>query len=510
MTISEICLSIDLGTTGIKVAAFDQRLCCLGSLVVENQLHYPAPGWVEQDPAHFWSSALELTRLTAARLGDDAHRVVAIVCSGQMGGVMGIDEDWNAVGHFDAILDPRSNVCQALVAPHAAAIQTIAGGMTTQLEKMLYWRAYRPEAYARIRKFLGLNGYLAGKLAGLPTAEAFTDVTFSMVSGVMNAVTGAWDDELLGLFDLPRDKLPRVLEPQAVIGRLAPELADWLGLPRGVAILAGAGDGAVTYAGAGVSRPGMALDLAGTACALGAYSYQFLPDVKQQLFLNLKSPTAPGWHLIYANQFGRTHRWFLDTFCQDLVREGDVDRAYAAMDEQAAALPPGAGGLLAVPHLSGRASPPKPHWRGAWLGFGLGFTRAHFYRSLLEAHAAELWLVKAQLAALSAALEPQEVIVTGGGSRSDFWNHLKADVLGSTYRRLAESDVITLRGDAMIAARARGWPELGGGTAVAFDREYRPDAENTQRYAEIIRDYEALGEGLDPVMAALAAGRKMG
>lgn len=504
---SEIALCIDLGTTGIKVAAFDERLNCLGNAVVENQLRYPAPGWVEQDPAHFWNSALALMRQMAARLGDDARRVVTIVCSGQMGGSLGIDADWNAVGHFDAILDPRSNVCQVRVAPHAAAIQTIAGGLTTQLEKMLYWRAYQPEAYARIRKFLGLNGYLAGKLAGLKTEEAFTDVTFSMVSGVMNAVTGEWDDGLLGIFDLPRAKLPRVVQPQAAIGVLAPGLADELGLPRGVTILAGAGDGAATYAGAGVSQPGMALDLSGTACALGAYSAEFLPDVQQQMFLNLKSPTAPGWYLIYANQFGRTHRWFIDTFCQDLIGAGDVGAAYAAMDLQAAALPPGAGGLFAVPHLSGRASPPKPHLRGAWLGFGLGFTRAHFYRSLLESHAAEFKMVKSRLAGLGASLEPREVIVAGGGSRSDFWNQMKADMLGSTYRRLADSDISTLRGDAMIAAQARGWPvlEAAGEAGLQFDREYRPDEATTQCYARIIQDYEALGERLDPVMAGLPA-----
>jgi xylulokinase len=504
MTTSEITISIDLGTTGIKAAAFDERLNCLCSAVAENRLHYPAPGLVEQDPAHFLSSAVELTRQIAARLGDDARRVVAIVCSGQMGGILGIDADWNAVGHFDAILDPRSNVCRALVAPHDAAIQKIAGGLTTQLEKMLYWRTYQPEAYSRIRKFLGLNGFLAGKLAGLKTGEAFTDVTFSMVSGLMNAATGAWDDGLLEIFELPRDKLPRVVQPQAAIGTLEPGLAGQLGLPQGVTVLAGAGDGAATFAGAGVSRPGMALDLSGTACALGAYSEQFLPDVQQQFFINMKSPVAPGWYLIYVNQFGRTHRWFIDTFCQDLVRDGDVDGAYLAMDQRSAELPPGAGGLFAVPHLSGRASPPKPYVRGAWLGFGLGFTRAHFYRSLLESHAAELRLVKSRLTGLSAALELRQVVVAGGGARSDFWNQLKADMLGSTYQRLAESDISTLRGDAMIAAQARGWPALEGGAAwPQFDREYLPDPEKTRQYGHIIQDYEALGEGLDPVMAGL-------
>jgi sugar (pentulose or hexulose) kinase len=96
MTAPEIMLALDLGTTGIKAGAFDQDLHCLGSHAVENHLHYPAPGLVEQDPAHFVNSALALAKRLAAELGDRARQVTAIVCSGQMG-ILGIDADWNAV-----------------------------------------------------------------------------------------------------------------------------------------------------------------------------------------------------------------------------------------------------------------------------------------------------------------------------------------------------------------------------------------------------------------------------
>jgi xylulokinase len=291
---------------------------------------------------------------------------------------------------------------------------------------------------------------------------------------------------------------------ETVVGELDPRLAETLGLPRGVQVLAGAGDGAATYAGSGMSRPGLALDLSGTSCALGAYSDRFLPDANGQYFINMKSPTAPGWFVIHINHFGRTHRWFIEAFCPDLVQMGDVDRAYAMLDHEASTLAPGSGGLLAVPHLSGRASPPDPATRGAWLGFGLGYTRAHFYRSLLEAHAVEYRLAKAHLAGLNPALELEEVFVAGGGSRSEFWNQLKANVLGSCYRRLVNSDLSTLRGDALIAARARGWPSLGDDASfLQFDREYYPDPALSERYARLADDYQALTRGLDPVMGRL-------
>jgi xylulokinase len=288
-----------------------------------------------------------------------------------MAAIMGLDAGWNAVGHYDAILDPRSNICQPLIAPHAAVIQRHSGGLTTQLEKMLYWRDYLPETYARLDKFVGINAFVAGKLAGLPGEAAFTDQTFGMVNGLMDAVAGEWEPGLVDTFGVPREKLPRILAPHDVVGTLAPGLARELGLPTGVQILAGAGDGAATYAGSGMRRPGQALELSGTACAFGVYSDKFLPDVEQQLFLNLKSPTTPGWYVIYVNQFGRTHRWFIDTFCQDLITSGDIHAAYAVMDEQAAALPPGAGGVFAIPHWPAAPRRPSPStaapgWASGW------------------------------------------------------------------------------------------------------------------------------------------------
>ncbi len=494
-------LALDLGTTGIKAGAFDQDLRCLGSHAVENHLHYPAPGLVEQDPAHFVNSALALAKRLAGELGDRARQVTAIVCSGQMGGILGIDADWNAVGHFDAILDTRSNVVRPLIAPHLQHILARCGGLTTQLEKMLYWRDYNPDAYARIDKFIPLHAYLAGKLAGLKTADAYIDLTMTSVNGVLNAETGQWETELLAALGLPLAKLPRVVTSETVIGVLDPALAEALGLPHGVQILAGAGDGAATYAGSGINRQGQALDLSGTSCALGAYSDKFLPDVAEQLFVNMKSPTDPGWFVIYINHFGLTHRWFLDAFCYELMQAQGVHGAYAAMDAEAAALEPGSGGVLAMPHLSGQTSPPRPYTRGAWLGFGLGYTRAHFYRSLLEAHAFEYCRAKAHLTRLSPTMQLEEVFVSGGGSRSDVWNQMKADVLGSAYRRLVDSDLSTLRGDALIVAKARGWAPPPG--FLKFDHEYLPLAAHTACYTDLLENFHAMSGGLDPLMARL-------
>ena len=98
-------------------------------------------------------------------------------------------------------------------------------------------------------------------------------------------------------------------------------------------------------------------------------------------------------------------------------------------------------------------------------------------------------------------MQLEEVFVSGGGSRSDVWNQMKADVLGSAYRRLVDSDLSTLRGDALIAAKAQGWAPPPG--FLKFDHEYFPVAAHTARYADLLENFHAMSGGLDPLMARL-------
>ena len=147
--------------------------------------------------------------------------------------------------------------------------------------------------------------------------------------------------------------------------------------------------------------------------------------------------------MMYISGGGLTHRWFRDQFASDELKQAEAEGVspYHLLDAEAASLAPGSEGLLFIPHLVGRACPADSDVRGAWIGFTWTYTRAHFYRALLESIAYDF----AQALEIVRAYFPDaafsEVRVIGGGAKSPLWNQIKADVLGLPYVRLQREDV---------------------------------------------------------------------
>jgi sugar (pentulose or hexulose) kinase len=250
----------------------------------------------------------------------------------------------------------------------------------------------------------------------------------------------------------------------------------------------------------------MAVDLSGTACALGVYLDQFYADTQKELFISMKSPIMPGWYLSYVNLFGQSHRWFVEEFFPDLVdaNGGDFNKIYDLLDQQASQIEPGCNGTFSILHLSGRNQPPKGYYRGCFAGFGIGYKRAHFYRSLLETLPLEYQSVISQTNQFGLVSKLKEIIVLGGGSKSDFWNQLKSDILDVKYRRICDSSTITLRGDALIAAKALQWPVFQHVLdCVEIDREYSPRPEITEKYSSVAASFNQFDIDMDTTFAHL-------
>jgi xylulokinase len=161
------------------------------------------------------------------------------------------------------------------------------------------------------------------------------------------------------------------------------------------------------------------------------------------------------WYaMMYIGGGGLTHRWFVEQFGSHAM-QAEAGLAYPQLDVLAADLPPGVQGLLFIPHLLGRACPPDPAVRGAWLGFTWTHTRAHFYRALLEAIAYDYAQALDVLRRECPSMPYDLVRVIGGGAKSAVWNQIKADVLGLPYARLAECDRAAL-GCAILAGHGAG------------------------------------------------------
>lgn len=498
-------IGVDLGTSATKAALYRPDATLVAEASAEVPLRTPAPGVVEQDQEDFYATAAQTVRRIIEASGIDPRQIAAIGFDSQMAGIGSVDECFRPATRFDSWLDMRCRpYIEALARDHGEVVTRLTGCPPTcaHAAKMLWWQHERLGDYRRIAKFVVPAGFVAGRLAGLTAADAFIDHTFLHFTGVGDAEKGEWADELCGRLGIDRERLPRIVSPWQIVGEAAPDRARDFGLPPGVAVIAGAGDTAASALGAGIVRPGMLFDVAGTASVLAACTDRFVADTDKRVLLVMRSIVPGLWHpLAYIGGGGLALGWFRDHFTGPVPADHPARAAlYDALTREAAEIAPGADGLFFSPHLGGRICPADPARRGAWHGFSWGHGRAHFFRALLESVAFEYASYLAILENLVPGLERVEARVVGGGSVSAGWNRIKADVLGVPYRRLSRADIATW-GVALVAGHAVGLiPDMVEAAARAsepVDAVVDPRPDVTTAYQPIVQAYVEWQRGLD-------------
>ncbi|MCZ7544263.1 MAG: FGGY family carbohydrate kinase [Anaerolineae bacterium] len=260
-------IGVDLGTMGTKAGIVDADGNLVAEAYEESKLYYPKPGWVEQDMDDIYGAALRTIGACVAQSGIDPSQVAGIAFDGQMAGIGSVGPDWDTPTGYDSWLDARCGPYITRLKAHEQQIIALTGGPPTISHgaKILWWMHERPDVFRRIARFVQPGGYVAGRMAGLRGEEAFVDLTYLHFSCFSDTEAGAWSDELLGLFGVDRNKLPRIVNSWDVIGRVTAEAAAASGLKAGTPIAAGCGDQAAGMLGAAMVSPGLVFDVAGTA-----------------------------------------------------------------------------------------------------------------------------------------------------------------------------------------------------------------------------------------------------
>ena len=499
-------IGVDLGTSGTKSALYQIDGNLISNASVEVPLFYPKPGVVEQENEDFYTSAAQTVRKCIESSGVEPKAIAAIAFDSQMAGVGLIDEDFKPVTRFDSWLDMR---CQ----PFIEWMDKEYGERITQLTgcpptcdhgpKMLWWKNEQPDVYERTAKFVMPGTYVAGKLADLKADQAFIDHTYIHFSGFSEAEKTTWSTELCQRFSLDIGKLPKIIDPCDVIGEVSERSATEFGLAPGTLIAAGAGDTAANALGAGIVRPGMLFDVAGTAAVLAGCTDKFVADTKNRALLTMRSVISGLWHpLAYIGGGGLALRWFRDPFFN--TSHGKVlsasENLYPKMISLAETVTTGSDGLFFSPPLGGRICPSSPEMRGAWIGVSWSHSQAHFARAILESIAYEYAYYLKIIQELLPEFELVEARVVGGGARSKAWNQIKANVLNVPYQRLKGSEFGTW-GTAMIAGKAAGLiDDLGTHaekSAIVNGDPSFPSKENHEIYKPIIERYIAMEQVLN-------------
>ena len=491
-------IGVDLGTNGIKAGIIDGKGKILGSAYQETKLVAPRPGLMEQDPDDFYSGTLGIINEILEKSKISPNEVVAIGLDGQMGGVIGIDQSFNSITGLDMSLDIRSEKYNDLIhKKYKNQLRKITCGSPLNVPKIIWWKRENSEVYKKILKFVTLNGYVSGKLAGLKGYQAYIDYTLLSFFGVEDILNLNWSEDMCKLFDLEIEKLPTVVSPWEIIGRLNKFSSEECGLLQGTPIVAGAGDQPAGLLGAGLLKPGVMLDVSGSSVLLFLVVDRFIPDIENGTVMYIPSIVKGIYYaFIYINGGGICLRWFRDQFLSDekTPEENQIKSKYNTIEEKAKSVSPGSKGLIFIPYFGGRHCPYGRSLKGAWIGLNWGHKKEHMYRAILESIAYEYDLGLFHLKKLFPDYKIDRILVTGGGSNSKLWNKIKADVLGIPYLKI-ESYQFALRGSGLLAGYGVGAVKDLKKTALKVDigkniKEFKPAKANKKLYESYSNIYK--------------------
>lgn len=453
-------IGVDIGTMGTKAGLYDVTGHLLADAFEESRLRYPAPGAVEQLPDDLYGAAVRTVRQCVEKSGVAPRDIVALAFDGQMGGVSTVGPQWEAPTVYDSWLDTRCAPYIEQLKRMQREIIRSAGGPPSFSHgaKMLYWKNEHPDTYRRIARFVMPSAYVAGRMAALRADEAFIDRTFLPFSNFADTRAGRWNLDLLHEFGLDDSKLPRIVDPTEIIGRVSAEAAALTGLLAGTPIAAGCGDATANVMGAGIVDRGTVFDVAGTASIFSIVLDEYVTDERDGMLFTCPH-VIPGLYfaMAYINGGGLNLRWFRDELSQleKAVSEMDEESVYQRLGRMAEKAPPGAGKLLFLPHLGGRVCPNNSAMRGVMLGLNWIHKKSHMYRAMMEGVGYEYRAYLKGVEALMPGFSASRIIGIGGGARSQVFKQIKADILGVPYYTLDREEFGTL-GSALVAGKAVG------------------------------------------------------
>jgi xylulokinase len=415
-------LGIDTSTTATKALLMDEGGQVLGVTSSEYSYEIPRPLWSEQDPALWWHATMESIRQVLVKTGVDATAVKGIGLTGQMHGLVLLDESGNVLRPAILWNDQRTGPqCDRirLKLGRENLIQITGNDALTGFTapKILWVQEHEPEIWKRTRHILLPKDYVRYKLTGtfaIDRADGAGTILFDLAKR-------DWSPEVLTALEIPPEFLPKTYEGTDVTGRLSSQVAEELGLPADIPVVGGGGDQAASAVGTGAVRPGVVSLSLGTSGVVFAATDS--PVIESQGRLHAFCHSVPGrWHLmgVMLSAAGSL-RWHRDTF----VPNTDYD----TLLEPAAQISAGSNGLFFLPYLTGERTPhPDPLARGAFVGLTVRHSFAHLTRAVLEG--VSFGLRDSFELMKSTGLENiSEVRVTGGGARSPLWRQILADIL---------------------------------------------------------------------------------
>jgi xylulokinase len=485
-----LLLGIDLGTSSVKVLLLNESGQVLGHGSGGYPINTPMPGWAEQDPQAWWDASVKAVRQALVGV-PGRESIAAIGISGQMHGTVLLGQQGRILHPAVIWPDQRTakqvdEITQLIGAKQLINMtgSPIATGF--QAATIRWFQQVEREIWRRVHHVLLPKDYLRWRMTG----EFATDASDGSGTLLLDGQKRCWSPQILKKLDIEANLLPPIQSSHALSGGLIPAAADDFGLPGGIPVFTGAADTASSLLGAGVTNPKNLLMTIGTGGQLVLPAFKFIVDEggRMHTFCSVLEPHPhqAGWYLMSATlSAGQSLRWL-----RDKVLGLDGEDAYDQMTAWAEKIPLGANGLIFLPYLVGERTPlMDPHARGAFMGLTLSHGQAELVRAVMEGVTFSLY--EAYLVLLEAGVQPERIIIAGGGARSRLWQQMVADVFGLPVMRLQVNEQSAL-GAALLAGAGGGHLEMIQASHhwVSYDHPFEPNYSDRTHYLELLEIFQ--------------------
>lgn len=418
-----ISLGIDSGTQSTKTIALDIES---GKILASASAAYTLidglpPGHLEQEPK-VWIDAVDSTiRECLEKLGKRKDDVKAIGVSGQQHGFVPLDKK-------NKVIRPAKLWCDTSTAEQCKEIADEFGGPEGLIKlagnaippgftasKILWLRQKEPKNYRALETVLLPHDYINFHLTG----ERGMEYGDASGTGLMDVRAKKWCEPLIDFIDSDlHDALPPLSSSRRALGLLRESLREAWGLTKSPVISAGGGDNMMGAIGTGNVQQGVVTVSLGTSGTLYAFSPEPVIDPQGEVAAFCDS----------------TDRWMpLVCTMNVTVATEQVRKMFGwkhdQLEAQVAAVEPGAGGLLFLPYLNGERTPNLPRGTGVLHGLTTeNMAPAQLARAVMEG--ATLGLAYGLGRFRELGIQPTEIRLTGGGSKSGIWRQICADIFG--------------------------------------------------------------------------------
>lgn len=488
---TEVLMGIDIGTASTKGVLTDTTGTLLATAVRKHRLSLPRPGWAEMDAdALWWSDVVEIARELSDQL-DDRH-LAGLCVSGIGPCLLLVDGDNRPVrpGILYGIDMRATREITELTEDLGAEtiLQRCGKALSTQAvgPKMRWVARNEPEVWARARRWFNSNGYVVAKLTGEYVIDhhsaSQSDPLYDLRA---KGWASDWAHDIVG--DL---EMPRLVWPSEVVGRVTPAAAAETGLPVGTAVCPGTVDAWSEAFSAGVRHPGDLMLMYGSTM----FFVQVLPTLRSHPLLWTTCGVEPEQYTLAA---GMSTSGSLTSWVQELT--GGVP--FEQLVQEAAAIPPGADGLVLLPYFAGERTPIfDARARGVVAGLSLRHGRGHLFRAVYEGIA---FGIRQIVDFLDGEQTPiSRLVAVGGGTQGGLWTQIVSDVVGRP-QVVPQQTIGASYGDALLAAIGTGlvppetdWARQG--------RLIEPDPAAQARYDELYGVYNELYPATKDLVHTLA------